>query len=290
MINNKNLPSFDLMHFTYYLPSRFIYHKTFKSVSTIHDFTPETLYSKFDLNRYMHYAKLSYIKHSSGLIFVSNHTRNLVSKIYPSIILPKNKVIHHGVSPQSNVKTSTVDNEVPFFFYVGNRNGYKNFNQLLLAFAKFSKKHLVFLLCFGGGQFTKEENVLISRLNLNSFVKHVGSDEKDLEKYFGSALAFINPSVEEGFGMTNLEALSCGTAVLCSDISIFREILSDKSYYFNPQNTESIYLQMLRIFQNPLSDHKKRELVNFSNKYNWITAARKTSSFYESLLNQKILN
>ena len=280
-INSKDVPIFDLIHFTFYLPSRFLYNKSIKSVSTVHDFIPEVLYSKLNPNRYMHYAKLSYIKNSNGVIFVSEASRAKFLALYPSMALSNNQVIHHGNSINESVSLTKLNYEKPYFFYVGGRGKYKNFENLLRAFAKLPKS--VNLLCFGGGPFTKNENRLIRDLSLESVLRHVGSDGENLDKLYFSALAFVNPSFEEGFGMSNLEALSKGTVVLCSDIPVFNEILKENALYFDPRDIDSIHHQILKVLQNPPNSFQKNVLIDYAKKFSWDKAAKDTSNFYKSL-------
>ena len=281
LINSKDIPVFDLIHFTYYLPSRILYNKSLKSVSTIHDFIPESLYSKSNPNRYMHYAKLSYIKNSDGLIFVSEDSRAKFLNFYPSTPLSKNQVIHHGVSSGKTESLTKLENEKPYFLYVGSRSKYKNFEKLLKAFAKLPRS--VNLLCFGGGAFTKNEIRLIRDLSLESVLHHAGSDDRYLDELYFSALAFVNPSLQEGFGMSNLEALSNGTIVLCSEIPIFKEILKNNAFYFNPHDTDSIYHQMFKVLNNPLNRFQRNMLIEHSKRFSWVKTATDTSDFYKSL-------
>ena len=282
IINDKDIPTFDLIHFTYYLPSRFLYNSSIKSVSTIHDFIPEVLYPKFNPNRYMHYAKISYIKNSDGVIFVSEDSHNKFLQLYPFTPLPKNQVIHHGVTHNRISSFTSLKNAKPYFLYVGNRNKYKNFVNLLRAFIKVPKS--VNLLCFGGGDFTENEKRLIRNFSLESSVQHVGSDDKILGQLYSSALAFINTSLEEGFGMSNLEALSNGTLVLCSNIPIFKEILKHSAIYFDPRNFESITEKILEVLNSPPNNFQKNSFVEYANRYSWLNTAEKVSSFYKSIL------
>jgi len=281
IINSRDIPHTDLIHFTYYLPSRLLFSNSMKSVSTIHDFIPEVLYSKFNPNRYMHYAKISYIKNSDGVIFVSDDSRTKFLRLYPSIGLPKNQVIHHGVTNYDEAISTKLKKGKPYFFYVGNRNKYKNFENLLRAFSKLPKS--VQLFCFGGGAFTNHEKRLIQELSLESVLHHVGSDTRNLSQLYSSALAFINTSLEEGFGMSNLEALSNGTLVLCSNISVFNEILKNNAIYFDPQNIDSIYQQILSVLHNPPNLIKKNSFTNYAKNFSWDKTAKLTSAFYESL-------
>jgi glycosyltransferase involved in cell wall biosynthesis len=83
--------------------------------------------------------------------------------------------------------------------------------------------------------------------------------------------------------MSNLEALSNGTLVLCSNISVFNEILKNNAIYFDPQNIDSIYHQILSVLHNPPNLIKKNSFTNYAKSFSWNKTAKFTSMFYESL-------
>lgn len=62
----------------------------------------------------------------------------------------------------------------------------------------------------------------------------------ELKWLYQHAQALINPSLYEGFGIPNLEAMSLGCPVVCSDIAVFREVCGDAAWYFDPMNSGSL--------------------------------------------------
>jgi glycosyltransferase involved in cell wall biosynthesis len=58
---------------------------------------------------------------------------------------------------------------------------------------------------------------------------HVSDDE--LAAILTGARALVFPSADEGFGLPPVEALACGTPVVCTDIPAFREVLGDRATY-----------------------------------------------------------
>jgi len=53
------------------------------------------------------------------------------------------------------------------------------------------------------------------------------------------SLAYIAPSLSEGFGLPGLEALSAGTLLMAADIPVFKEVYGDSALYFEPAKTDS---------------------------------------------------
>ena len=98
----------------------------------------------------------------------------------------------------------------------------------------------------------------------------------------------MSTSLDEGFGLTNLEAMSSGCPVLCSDISVFREILGDSCEYFDPKSIESIKNKMEKILK---SQNEQKRLIRLGldkvKDYSWDKCASSTSKIYKRLISEK---
>lgn len=75
-------------------------------------------------------------------------------------------------------------------------------------------------------------------------------DDKDLPDVYCNAKFFVFPSMYEGFGMSPLEAMACGTTVLSSNVSSLPEVLGNSAYYFNNESVESLKAAMIQINNN----------------------------------------
>ena len=122
----------------------------------------------------------------------------------------------------------------PFVFSISTLEPRKNFDGLIRAFAEARRKarfphHLV----IGGGKGWMYENIFaeVQRQNAGDFVHFLGFvDDADLPALYNLADLFAFPSHYEGFGIPVLEALACGTAVLCTDTSSLPEIAGDAAH------------------------------------------------------------
>ena len=70
------------------------------------------------------------------------------------------------------------------------------------------------------------------------FTGYVAQDQ--LPVLYSGALAFVYPSLYEGFGLPPLEAMSCGTAVVTSDGTSLREVVGDAAVLVDPLDVDSI--------------------------------------------------
>lgn len=82
--------------------------------------------------------------------------------------------------------------------------------------------------------------------------------DSDLIRYYSNAIAFIFPSLYEGFGIPVLEAQACGCPVVSSNSSSLPEILGNSALMCNPNNAEEFAGAIIK-----LVNHKsiKEELV-----------------------------
>src|SRR3972149_2001147 len=106
----------------------------------------------------------------------------------------------------------------PFILYVGMRTHYKNFKTLLSAYAAWPRRNEIRLLVIGD-PWSKEEQKEISAAGLESnIVCRSAITDEELCALYNQALAFVYPSLSEGFGIPLLEAMALGCQILASPI------------------------------------------------------------------------
>ncbi|MBI5686442.1 MAG: glycosyltransferase family 4 protein [Verrucomicrobia bacterium] len=72
-------------------------------------------------------------------------------------------------------------------------------------------------------------------------------EDADLVALYGGARMFVYPSLYEGFGLPPLEAMSCGTPVLTSNVTSLPEAVGDAALAVNPTDPEAIADGMIRL-------------------------------------------
>ncbi|MEQ1876990.1 MAG: glycosyltransferase family 1 protein [Bdellovibrionia bacterium] len=101
----------------------------------------------------------------------------------------------------------------------------KNVAFLFEALAHLKAKGISVRLIQAGGKFTPEQYRLLAKSGLLSVTTELGRiGDESLKKWYRAADAVLVPSLYEGFGLPVLEAMACGTPVVCSDIAVFNEI------------------------------------------------------------------
>jgi alpha-1,3-rhamnosyl/mannosyltransferase len=170
-----------------------------------------------------------------------------------------------------------------YFLFVSRVEIKKNPEILISAFGELKKKmgfgdplRLVFAGRPGFG-FEKIKKVFenSSAKEFISFLGYIPSE--DLPAFVSGSLALLVPSWYEGFGIPALEAASCGTPVIASDIPPAREVLGGAAIFVSPKDTESWEQAMERIakdsnFVSELSQKGLERAKNFS----WEATVEKT--------------
>lgn len=78
-------------------------------------------------------------------------------------------------------------------------------------------------------------------LGLGETVRWLGPvPEGDLPALYSAATAFVFPSLYEGFGLPVLEAMACGTPVVCANTSSLPEVAGEAAVYFDPTNVNQV--------------------------------------------------
>jgi glycosyltransferase involved in cell wall biosynthesis len=219
---------------------------------------------------------------ASRLIAISGPTRDDLVR-YAGARPEKISVVHHGVSPRFHPIEDTdaiaaaqarYGITPPYFLYVGTIQPRKNLVRLLEAFASMGvgswesgvgvptpnsqPPTLNPQLVIAGkrGWLTEQ----IERQSARLFgadspaVRFTGyvADE-DLPALLSGALAFVLPSLYEGFGMPILEAMACGAPVLASTTSSLPEIAGDAALLIDPEDTAAIAHGLARLAGDPSS-------------------------------------
>lgn len=193
-----------------------------------------------------------------------------------------------------------------FVLYVGDVNWNKNIPGLIKAFAnikyqisnikntnqKLKIKELKLVLV--GKAFLDEEleevrelNGLIDELQIGDSVLKLGFvPTKDLVKIYNLAAVYVQPSFYEGFGLPVLEAMACGTPVVCANTSSLPEIGGGAAVYIDPYKVDDIARGISEVLHYNDTYHcrKVEEGLRQAGKFSWEKTARETIRVYEKVM------
>jgi glycosyltransferase involved in cell wall biosynthesis len=173
-----------------------------------------------------------------------------------------------------------------YILFLGGFDIRKNAATLVDAFAKLPQEAPPLILAgehkWGFAAIAKK----ITALGLAQRIACPGAiDDEDLPALYQSAIALINPSLYEGFGLQLVEAMASGIPVLASATTSLPEILDGSGLLFDPKVPNSITHQMERIYRDPVLGSalaaKSRLRARF---FSWHKAAEQTLDLYFQLL------
>lgn len=229
---------------------------------------------------------------SFKIIGVSNFTKNDILEKYPKISKDKISVTYEACddfcffNPKKYEELSKEYGIIkPYILYVGNVYPHKNPERLILAMKNLEKEIPDLKLVFVGGEdyFYQRLKVMVSEEKIGNIIFSGFVPDYDLDAIFRSSVAYIRPSLHEGFELPALEAMARGVPVIVSDYECSREILGDSAYYFNGKNVSDI-ADAIRIVLG--DDELRKELIvkgyERVKKYSWKEMAEITANLYES--------
>ncbi|MGD0877001.1 MAG: glycosyltransferase family 1 protein [Anaerolineales bacterium] len=271
-----------IWHSTYYtLPKRWYGWQVVTVADMIYE-RFENISSDEDVENFRT-IKRKAISRADKIIAISQATKEDLKK-FLGVADEKIQVIHLGCNPVFQKMPGQKWLGKPFVLFVGGRAGYKNFEGLLQAFSIWPKNRDVDLVAVGP-DWTEEESKKIIALNLLDKVRLIPyPDDLVLRDLYNQALAFLYPSLYEGFGIPLLESMSCGCPIIASRIPSTVEIAGDVPLYHDPGNLE----QMVFNLDQACSESKFSERIargtNLAKSFSWERTARKTLELYRNLI------
>lgn len=112
------------------------------------------------------------------------------------------------------------------------------------------------LTCIGANKDERYFKQLQARAKHNVTFLHNISKER-VVKELAEATVLVSSSIYEGFGLTPIEAIACGTPIILSDTPIFREIYGDAAIYHKQDDAEDLQQKLTML----LKDKQLQEKV-----------------------------
>jgi glycosyltransferase involved in cell wall biosynthesis len=193
---------------------------------------------------------------SSRVLTVSDFSR---ARLSHHLGLPENRfgVVHNAAthfaaipSNDSVLKQFQLDPGA-YFLAVGSDNPSKNFGALLEAFRDLPLPQAR-LVVVGGGNRAVFATLGKGHPEIDRRIVRTGRlDDPSLKSLYRHALAFVFPSLYEGFGIPPLEAMSCDCPVLAASAASIPEVCGDAAGYFEPGSPMSIRDALARAYNEP---------------------------------------
>ncbi len=257
VIESENL---DLLHVHYamphatsaYLAQKIIGNRKIKFITTLHG-TDITLVGNHQ--SFYRITKFS-IEESDGVTCVSNYLKEITARVFK--INREMEVIYNFVDTERYKKIKVdrenigfIDKDDMVIMHISNFRPVKRIENIIKVFCKVSREVKSKLLLVGDGPDLCRIRNMVGKLNLENKVLFLGIQENIIPLLSISDI-YMLPSKSEGFGLSALEALSCGVPVIGTDVGGLKEVIEHgkSGFIFNPADIISMSEAAINILQN----------------------------------------
>jgi glycosyltransferase involved in cell wall biosynthesis len=230
-----------IIHSTYYAGLPWNSNKNIKAklVTSLFDMIPEC-FPGFFPGGSPHLQKMEWFDASDLIISISDSASADLLDIRPQLA-DRVRTIHlaNALTRVDLCTSPTASKLRPYFLFIGTRSAYKNWIQALKGLSRslsVLKEHIIVFA--GGGAPNDVEQKLIQQLGLSERVQFLSPNDQQLAYLYEGASAVLVPSLSEGFSLPLVEGLAMDVPVLCSDITVHREVGQDYCTFLSPTNTQ----------------------------------------------------
>jgi glycosyltransferase involved in cell wall biosynthesis len=285
------VPEAELYHATEHL---LLPLKRVPTVLTVHDL----IYHLFPEHHkplnywFLNRAMPLFVQRAKAVIAVSESTKQDLIRCY-SVHPDKITVVHEAAAPHFRPASPEAIAAVRaryglpegFILTVGTIEPRKNLSRLLDALQQLRQEGDDARLVVVGSKGWLYQGFFghLEELQLGDAVLLPGYvPDADLPAVYSAAKVFVLPSLYEGFGLSVLEAMACGTAVVCSRASSLPEVGGDAARYFDPTDVEEMAEAIGAVWRDEaLRMEMGRRGLAQAARFSWARAAEETMAVYQ---------
>jgi glycogen synthase len=285
-------------------------------VITVHSLEPlrpwkrEQLAGGYDFSLWVEKTALEM---ADAIIAVSGETKRDIERLF-NVDPARVRVIHNGidldqyrkVDSTAALKRYGIDPTKPYLLFVGRITRQKGFQHLIRAI-QFMDRDFQIVFCAAApdtaGLAEEMKNAVERAQAQRSGIIWIDEmvDQQTACELYSHAAVFICPSIYEPFGIINLEAMACETAVVASAVGGIKEVVVDGETGFlvpldqtnespfeatNPEKfARDLAARVNELMKNPQLRERfgKAGRKRAEEKFSWFAIARKTKALYETL-------
>ncbi|MEM6614598.1 MAG: glycosyltransferase family 1 protein [Cyanobacteria bacterium P01_C01_bin.72] len=238
------------------------------------------------------------IKAADGAIAISSNTAKDVTKwlkvnsqkiaVVPNGVNANFKVLEPQITADWKQKHQQSSAEI-CLLNVGSNHQRKNIDTVLQVLKAIAEQDIPVRLWSVGDGFTPQQQQFITAHNLESKITlFTQANQQELIQFYNAADILLAPSLYEGFGLTILEAMGCGTPVITANVSSLPEVAGDAAILVEPLDINAMVNAIKKIHSNAayrqnLIDRGLDRVKEFS----WQKTAAQAASFYQKIVAEK---
>lgn len=261
-----------------------------KSAAVVHDLASYYFPKAYSKNSLFKQKKsyLNYVKNAQKIICVSHSTEKDFAKYFP-VKKSDIAVIPLGFDRELFHPTKSPKADSPYIFYSGRIEERKNIIRLVKAFVKLKNEHdiphqLILSGSFGFG-FEKIIDYIKNEVEFSADIKILGYIEREeVPKLISNAEIYASPTLYEGFGLSVLEAMACGAAIVTSKISSLPEVVGDAALLCDPLDENDIADKMYQLISDKnFRQDLQEKAIKQAQKFSWESTATQTLDLLSKL-------
>jgi len=256
----------------------------FIKVNYIHDIIFEDRPDFFSLLEKIYFFPIKYLSRKADLVVTisQNEKKRILRKKYSSNV----DYVYHGVdrSLHSFSDSDKKSLELPekYILAVGRLNVRKNIATLVKSFASIDDKDIKLIIV--GEKSWKNEKLSIDKKVKSRIIFFQNISNKELGLIYSKAHIFCFLSIDEGFGLPIVEAMSFGIPTILSNCSVMPEVAGDAGLKVDPINTDHIIKSINTLMSNKSVYMKQKKLsLERSNFFSWEESSKKLIKLCENL-------
>ncbi len=259
-------------------------------ITTMHDLTtvrfknPSKNWLIFSIKQFVYIWVNRIVAHKSReIITPSEFVKEDIAK-FTRINSRKIAVTYEGADKIKD-ESEPIDNLAGshFIMYTGRPQPHKNLERLIEAYSEIKKDYPGLKLVLSG-----KKDILYKRIEkevqangINDVIFPGFVSEAQLKWLYENCLAYIFPSLSEGFGLPGIEAMVHGAPVISSSYTCLPEIYGDAAEYFDPLDVKNMSETILKVIKSP---RIRKDLIEKGyrqqKKYSWRKMAEQTLEIY----------
>jgi len=209
-------------------------------------------------------------------------------------------VVHEGVDSKHFYKRKKSEVEKikrkysikgDYIFFLSTIQPRKNVPGLVEAFSMVrnqisENRDLTLVLAGKPGWHTEESYEAPKKFGVEKYVKFLDHVPlSDLPALFSGSLFHVLPSFVEGFGLSALQSMSCGTPVVVSNVGAIREVVEETGLYFDPHDVSDMTKKMFRMWKDEsLRKKLSKEGLIRAKLFTWREAAKEMIKVFEKVI------
>jgi glycosyltransferase involved in cell wall biosynthesis len=287
----------DVYHSPSYLASPF--RGAYKKILTVFDLIPFLFPEALSKSRLFwklfyatRYPAAAILRSADVVVTASEHTRRDLVRLL-NIPAERIRVIWIGLDSRFHPGVAVTDDFVQryhlpqkFLLYVGRQDPYKGIGYLVKALALLPQgvRDTYGLVIAGktDPRYIGEVHAAVNQAGLEQrvhFIDYV--PDADLPALYKAATLLVHPSLYEGFGLTPLEAMACGTPVVYADTSSLTELIGKAGYAVEPASAEALAAGMLEMLnKSAVREAFIQQGLQHVKQFSWESVIQKTVAMY----------